>query len=266
MYLYRIKKIRLNVWLPNPIKLKYLDLFFKLDSNFSKLADLHFFGINCLDESFSISVLRKLAYKSDVIFDIGANIGLITLILSDSNPNAQIYSFEPSSYSFPILVDNINLNKFKNINSLKLGIGSNDSKQLFYTSSVNHVISSFTPREGFIEEQIEVKTLKSFCDDLNIEKIDLIKIDVEGYESDVIAGLGEKIFNSKPIIFAEVLNETCGEKIIPFLPKKYIYFRVFEEKKVLVEDKKINRTSKKSNNYLFVHLDKLSILKELSLI
>lgn len=265
-FLYNIKKVRRKVWMPNPIKIKNLNLFIKRDSNIPRLADLHFLGVDSLNDSFSINIMRKLASKSEVMLDIGADIGLMSLILSDANPIAAIYAFEPSSHSFPDLIENINLNNTKNIVALKLGVGSKDSKETFYYSPENSVISSFSAREGFIAEQIEIKTIESICVEFKINKIDFIKIDIEGFELDALAGIGGKIFNSKPIILAEVLNENNGKKIAPFLPKNYIYFRIVEESKVLKEDKKIDRTSKISNNYLFVPSEKVALLKELSII
>lgn len=254
------------MWLPEFVKVKHSRLFLKSDTNVPKIADLHFLGWQSLKDYFSLSVLRKLAVRSNVIFDVGAHNGMVALYMSDANPSAKIYSFEPSSHSFPILINNIAKNNNRSIVPVKLAVGARNSTEVFYYSPKKSVISSLTPREGFIAEQINVTSICTFCEKNNIAKLDLLKIDVEGFESDVIAGLGDEILLSRPIIIAEVLNEINGSKIAPVLPVDYRFFRILEEKMILQEDSIIDRSSRVSNNYLFVPEEKITLLTELSLL
>ena len=264
-FLFHIKKVRRAVWLPEFVKVKGSKIIFKSDTSIPRIADLHFLGWKSLKDYFSLSILRKLASKSDVIFDVGADIGIVSLYISDANPFAKIFSFEPSSHSFPVLLNLIKKNKNESIIPVKMAVGAKNSSEIFYYSPVNSVISSLAPRAGFIEEKVNVTTIEFFCRQNKINKIDLIKIDVEGFESEVIAGFGEEITLSRPIIFAEVLNESNGMKIARVLPKDYRFFRIIEENKILREDQKIDRTSNMSNNYLLMPREKLSVLNELKL-
>jgi FkbM family methyltransferase len=263
LFLFHFKKIRRAVWLPDFIKVKNSTIIIKTKTT-PKSADLHFLGWPGMKDYFSLSILRKLAASSQIIFDVGADIGLVSLYIADANPAARIFSFEPSKHSFPVLLETIKKNNNHSITPLNSAVGAKDSSEVFYYSPTNSVVSSLKPRDGFIPYTIEVTTIESFCVKHDIKKIDLIKIDVEGFEADVIAGLGD-ISRSRPIIHAEVLNESYGAKIAPVLPADYCYFRIVEEKKVLKEDKKIDRTSRASNNYLFVPREKISLLNGLSL-
>ncbi len=262
--LFQNKSIRRAVWLPEFIKVKDSQVMLKSDTRIAKIADLHFLGWKNLKDYFSLTILRKLATTSKVIFDVGADTGMVSLYISEANPAARIYSFEPSRHSYPVLLTNLDKNNNQMITPNKMAVSSKNSTETFYYSPANSVISSLEPREGFEAENVTVTTIETFCAQNKINKIDLIKIDVEGFEGDVIAGMGEVIALSRPIIHAEVLNEKHGAKIAPVLPKDYVYFRIIEEKQLLQKDIKIDRTSTVSNNYLFVPQEKLSLLKELS--
>jgi len=264
-FLYNVKRIRRAVWLPEFVKVKNSNIVLKRSST-PKIADLHFLGWSAINEYFSWNILTKLASRSSIIFDVGADIGLVSLYIAESNPTARIFAFEPSKHSYPILLETLKKNNSSTITPMKMALGATNSSSTFYYSPGDSVRSSLSQRVGFIADQINIQTIERFCVENKIEQVDLIKIDVEGFESDVIAGCGNKISAARPIILAEVLNESNGIKIAPVLPENYTFFRIIEEKKMLKEDIKIDRTSKHSNNYLFMPKEKISLLHQLSLI
>jgi FkbM family methyltransferase len=264
-FLYRIKKIRRAVWLPEYVKVRNSHIVIKRDTT-PKIADLHFLGWHSLRDYYYLSILKKLGLRSEIIFDVGADIGMVSLFISEGNPAARIYAFEPSKHSFPILLNTIKKNKNLSVTPLKMAVSAESSLQSFYYSPENSVISSLKPRPGFIEEVVNVTSIEDFCVQNKIDKIDILKIDVEGFESQVIAGMGEQIINSRPMIFGEVLSEANGMKIKPVLPQNYRSYRIIEETRKLKQDDRIDRTSKLSNNYLFMPLEKSSLLEGFSLI
>jgi FkbM family methyltransferase len=264
-FLHRIKKIRRAVWLPEYVKVRDSQIIIRKGTT-PKIADLHFLGWHSLKDYYYLSIMKKLALRSEIIFDVGADIGMVSLYISEGNPAARIFSFEPSKHSFPILLNTVKTNKNLSIIPLKLAVSAKSSVESFYYSPENSVVSSLKPRPGFIEELVAVTSIEDFCVQNNLDKIDLLKIDVEGFESQVIAGLGEQITNSRPMIFAEVLSEANGMKIRPVLPENYRCYRIIEETMKLKEDDRIDRTSKLSNNYLLMPSEKSSMLEEFSLI
>jgi FkbM family methyltransferase len=160
-----------------------------------------------LHEFTDMSFLLHFLRKDDVFADIGANIGSYT-VLAAGCIEAETYSFEPIPETFNWLVKNIKVNGLQNkVNAQNIGLGSVESKTMFTTSfdTVNHVIADHEKNstDRFIEVQI-----KPF--DLVLEGNQcpaLIKIDVEGFETEVIKGMQQTLKNN---IFKAIIIELNG--------------------------------------------------------
>lgn len=148
-----------------------------------------------------------------VIFDVGANIGSITLAAARSFPNAHIYSFEPVRATYQILSESIK-NYSERITPLNFGF-FNVSKRLDIHITSFHGANSILgqslnyksvhPHIKEIDtESIEVCTMDSFVSNNNIGRIDIIKIDVEGVEKEVIEGGRETFKNQVDNVFIEL--------------------------------------------------------------
>lgn len=123
-------------------------------------------------------------------FDVGANRGLVSLFLSQIAD--KVYSFEPSREMSDIGQKNIQLNSAENIIWNNLGV-SNESGELvlneFGIEAGGH--NSFIPQYNdalISQRKVKVVTIDEYCCENNITNIDLMKIDVEGFEPYVIAG------------------------------------------------------------------------------
>ncbi|MEO5893103.1 MAG: FkbM family methyltransferase [Ferruginibacter sp.] len=160
-------------------------------------------------ESEDADLLYKLINNGDTIFDIGANIGWYSIVLSKKFPSSLIHSFEPIPATYESLVTNIALNNCSTVNSNNFGF-SNEAKTLkFYTSPHTSVSSSsqnLTDDAQAIETSCEVVTLDSYEQDKKI-RIDVIKCDVEGAELFVYQGGIQTIEKYKPIVFTEMLRK-----------------------------------------------------------
>jgi len=134
------------------------------------------------DMAFVLHALRK----EDVFVDVGANIGSYS-ILAGSAVGARCISIEPIPSTFANLKDNINLNDISDrITALNIGVGENEGEIKFTSNldTVNHVIAE-SEKENTEIINIKVKKLDDILK--NIEP-KLIKIDVEGFETNVIKG------------------------------------------------------------------------------
>ena len=147
----------------------------------------------------------------NTIIDIGANIGEFTLIFSELFPNAIIHAFEPLPECFSQLEKRTEL--FTNIYNYNIALGSKkEIKTIFY--------SSWHPASSFKEMTVEHKKRypKSSINteiNVNVEKLDevkfksdiknniFIKIDVQGFEDEVIKG-GISLFKKAKVIVIEV--------------------------------------------------------------
>ena len=149
-------------------------------------------------ENFIWNYLRK----DDVFIDIGANIGTTTLEASKKiGDNGNIFSFEPNPRIFKFLQENILLNKCKNIELFNFALGSNPTDKYFsdiYTDESNSV------QQNNIVIKVKMKTLDEIIP--KEIRIDLIKIDVVGYEKFVFLGARKILENTSCIHFPAIAN------------------------------------------------------------
>ena len=169
----------------------------------SKVVD-HFLYWNLVTDDYA-SILEKIK-KANIIFDIGANIGSTSLYFSKLNPQAKIHSFEPNGKTFNRLLENIQLNNCSIISTHNLGFGEAKREvKLYEVDEHNPGMNRILPENtNFPFTIIKIDTIDDFCRLNTIDKIDFIKIDVEGYEYSVLAGGINIIKNSKPLIFLEL--------------------------------------------------------------
>lgn len=148
--------------------------------------------------------LLEQAKGSKIILDVGANVGEISLRLA-LDKSATVYSFEPDPVNFQRLTTNLQLNKFQNIIPINKGLGSKSGTELLHTETINNrgrnKITD-TPKENSVN--IDIITIDGLVAQEKISKIDFIKIDVEGYEQNVLMGAIETIHRDRPILFIEI--------------------------------------------------------------
>lgn len=151
--------------------------------------------------------------QADVIIDIGANIGITTLFFASLNEKAKVYAFEPHLKSFMRCKENASLNNFKNITYLNKGLGAVKGFEKLYEIRENNPGMNRILKENknVPFTTITIDTLDDFTRDKNISKIDFIKIDVEGYEYEVIYGGRKTIAESKPVMLVELDDNNLRE-------------------------------------------------------
>ena len=136
-----------------------------------------------------------------------------------------VFSFEPNPQNYKELLKNLKVNSFTNIQTFKLAVGSSEYKDQFVfdsthksRGSLNKKIQTDLMVSNTVEEiDIEVVSLDYF---ISREKLDLpefIKIDVEGFEYDVLNGMKNILKNIKPELFIEIHGATIEEKEINIL-------------------------------------------------
>jgi FkbM family methyltransferase len=159
-----------------------------------------------------------------IIIDGGANIGFHTVCFAALANKGKIYSFEPQPLIFNLLSTNILINGSTDIvNQFRLGLGETNNKlkmsplkdQLFSEDCINYGGRSLTDLEEG-EEEVEMTTI----DNLNLDKLDFIKLDIQGFELEAIKGGEKTLKNNHPIFFLEnYLDSIKDQKAIEILNK-----------------------------------------------
>jgi FkbM family methyltransferase len=186
-------------------------------------------------EKLSLSIWVKLAHNSDVIFDIGANTGIYSLVAKSLNPKAQTFAFEPVKRVFEKLEFNNQPNGY-DINCYESAASDSDGTATIFDTPTEHVYSVTvgknlnTSDTSVIPTTIKTIRLDTLIEKLKIPKVDLIKIDVETHEAEVLKGLGKYLEKFKPTMLVEILNDTVGQNVEAIVSGKgYVYFNLDEK-------------------------------------
>lgn len=142
------------------------------------------------------TIIRRFVRCSDVVIDVGANIGVHSLYMS--RLGAKVYAFEPVTQFRKQFQESLKLSYY-DITVYPFALGEKDEEKIIYTSKTNAAISSFMVNDDpESTEVVGIKTLDSFK-----LKPSFIKIDVEGYEEAVLRGGIKTIVNYHPVILFE---------------------------------------------------------------
>lgn len=170
--------------------------------------DIYLSQIGTDFEPHMVSLFKKLISKTDNVVDVGANVGLTSMLFS-SIAN-KVVCFEASQSTFQFLTKNIKNNKLSNITPINLGLGNEDVATTI-TFNPNNRAGGFVSdklhiKGGHITEQIQLKKMDDVWD-FNV-RCNFIKLDVEGFEGNVIQGATGVLKTFKPIVVLE-LNHWC---------------------------------------------------------
>jgi FkbM family methyltransferase len=243
-------------WSPNERTYKHLHFIgvfkVKIDSQksfkikhhgFQVENDIFWSGLTGRWEKISLGLWIKLCENADVVFDIGANTGIYSLIAKAQNKKATVYALEPVKRVFEKLVINNEINDF-NIKCLPVAASNYKGKAVIYDTDASHTYSvtvnkNLNPEiDGALIAEIDVNTLDNIITEEKITKIDLIKIDVETHEPEVLEGFVNHIRLFKPTILIEILNNEVGEKVEKIITGlDYLYFNIDETKGIKQIDK-----------------------------
>ena len=200
---------------------------------------INFFGYNIhkinkeirnenLDE-----IMKRFVSPNPIIFDVGANVGQSIDRFEKTFTNPTIHSFEPINSEFKIIHNKFG--KRKNIFLNNIALGDKQEKKLNITAGTgNSSFNKINPGTKWIQtrskqyntseddyvtkiESVKVETLDNYCNQNNIDKIDILKIDTQGYEDKVLQGSLETIKKNKiGIIITEIMFDNVYDKYFCF--------------------------------------------------
>jgi FkbM family methyltransferase len=173
-------------------------------------------------EKNTMNLWIKLSKKADVIFDIGANTGIFSLVSKAVNQESKVYGFEPIERICLKYKKNNEINNFDIScevialsNEDKIGLIYDVPDEMAYSCSLNENV--LDPSLNPFGTEVQIRRLDTFIEEHNIPKIDLIKLDVETFEPQVLEGFGKYLKEFKPTFIMEVLNDEVAEKVHFFM-------------------------------------------------
>jgi FkbM family methyltransferase len=220
-------------------------------------------------EKYSMRIWAELTKNAGVIFDIGANTGLYSLVAKVKNPTADVHAFEPFGAIYNKLLANTKLNGLE-INANCLAVSNYTGNAVIYTADKDFAYSVTVNQNLWVKESeaikldIETITLKDYIEKNKIDAIDLVKIDVETHEPEVMQGFADYFLRFKPLLLIEILNDEIAEQLNPYFDEALFDFYNIDERTGI---QKVSRLSKSDYyNFLVVPKEKAHLYNEKNLI
>lgn len=179
-------------------------------------APLEIINFNKYEESESELMIKVCDFLRDdfTFVDVGANVGWYSTMLSKRYSNSRVFSFEPITPVFEQLKKNIELNELNNCYAFNLGLSDEKGELKFYFDENFSGKTSLakTAENGVIEVSAKLDTLDQYSLEVeSLDKIDLIKCDIEGAEIKFVHGALKSIDNYRPVVFMELLRKWCAK-------------------------------------------------------
>ncbi len=170
--------------------------------------------------------------KDFVFMDVGAHVGNHSLFMSKYA--AKVHAFEPNQRVRETLNSHIYVNNIENIKVHPVGLSNKDEKIPFYASKdIQFSRASFRKdhdaRNEYLED-LRVRVGDEIIEEKEIAVVDLIKVDVEGYEREVLEGLQNTIKRSRPAVIVEISETTrksfgSRDDFESVFPEDYVFFQ-----------------------------------------
>ena len=177
-----------------------------VNSNYLMYVDLKDKGISkelCVHktrEPFSTEFLQKFVKEEDIVIDIGANIGYYSLMEAQLANKGKVYAIEPIPTNVDLLKKNVELNAYKNIFVYQFAIGDkNGVGKMYIYDKCNWCSFIKNPMGNIVNEvKVPLMTLDTFVNEYVDQSPSFIRMDVEGYEYQIIRGAA-KVLENKPL-------------------------------------------------------------------
>jgi FkbM family methyltransferase len=210
--------------------------------------------------------LYNILYSIQNIIDVGANFGYHTLLFS-RECSMNVYAFEPQIQNFKLLEDNVRINDIQNIILYNYACGDHNCeiKTPIYENSGTLNMGDITPDHDCIKNKYSI-TKSILLDEISFpSKIDLIKIDVQGWEKKVLLGAKKLLKTDKPVLIVEFehfqlmkTNTSCKE-LFDFIREQnyYIFYLEYQypSDHICIHNDNMEEFRTRFKNYIFPHTE-----------
>lgn len=162
-----------------------------------------------------------LALENACVIEVGAHLGEYTMFFSRRVADGRVVAIEPNPVNFRILQKNLHANRCHNVQAVCAGMADREGEALFISDKFNRAKGSFdqahqakiTGRSDstVLAGLVRTTTVDRIVIESGLSKVDLVKIDTEGYEVPVLTGMRTTCEKMKPVILFE-MHGTPEEK------------------------------------------------------
>jgi FkbM family methyltransferase len=168
-------------------------------------------------EGIELDYVAKIVQPGDTVFDIGANIGLYSIVLGTSVGEAgQVIAVEPIRSNADRIKQNLELNSLKNCQIITSAVGASAGEitlNLSHDPAYHSVGEVSEDRGNGSSVNVKIIRLDDIWKDLGSPKVRFVKIDVEGLESDVLIGAMDLLKHSFPVLLLEANDEASLNRL-----------------------------------------------------
>jgi FkbM family methyltransferase len=144
------------------------------------------------EKKFLASVVRR----GSIVADVGANQGLYALWFARVASHGHVYAFEPDPKLFECLEWNVRNNRLKNVSVIRAAASNRSGTVAFAANKLNRGDNRVTKDRGLASEQVQAVTIDEMLAD---SRLDLLKIDVQGFEIEVLLGARKTLGNNQDL-------------------------------------------------------------------
>jgi FkbM family methyltransferase len=165
--------------------------------------------------SSQVSIFLRSIKPGDIVFDVGANIGEFTILLSHAvGSTGKVYAFEPVPRTFEILSRNVNRSRIANRVILnRCAVSDHLGHATIHMPASDHTEASLTDHsfaswssKSVTSFECALETLDNYTATHSIQRVDFVKIDVEGAEMLVLNGMQNILRESPPLLMLEAFS------------------------------------------------------------
>jgi FkbM family methyltransferase len=166
------------------------------------------------------------------VIDVGSHIGAYTILAAEKvGKQGKVIAVEPGPKNYKQLIENIKLNGFKNVIPKNIALADHEGVEKLYLSHflpfTGHSLIFYEDKDFYIK--VPVKTIDKLVEELNLNKVDIIKIDTEGAEMPILRG-AEKTLKANPnmrMIIAAEHYPSEAKEVCQFLNERGFKTKVF---------------------------------------
>ena len=173
---------------------------------------LYYFGD--LDRKLSW-IFQRLLQPGHTVLDVGANIGCMSLVARQLvGPTGTVHAFEPQPGLVSLLRESAKRNGFSNLHVHGLALGAANQTLELAIPAGNLGAASFArvmpPYQSVRKIAVPVHNASEYFESLNLDRIRLMKMDVEGFEAEVIRGAMDYFAGNRPDVIVSEMNDQAG--------------------------------------------------------